>query len=72
MGSSTPHSRSAPSGELLAQRYQLERRIGQGGMAEVWVATDVDLDRRVAVKWLKTNLAGDPVVADSERQSFIT
>jgi serine/threonine protein kinase len=41
----------------------LERRIGQGGMAEVWVATDNDLDRKVAVKWLKTNLAGDPVVA---------
>ena len=71
MGSSTPHSRSAPSGELLAQRYQLERRIGQGGMAEVWVATDVDLDRRVAVKWLKTNLAGDPVVAERFRREAV-
>ncbi|MCB0967416.1 MAG: protein kinase [Ilumatobacter sp.] len=58
-------------GELLAGRYRLERRIGQGGMAEVWVATDTDLDRRVAVKWLKTNLASDPVVAERFRREAI-
>ena len=40
-------------------------------MAEVWVATDTDLDRRVAVKWLKTNLAGDPVVAERFRREAI-
>ena len=63
MAAATPPPSHAPSGELLAGRYRLERRIGQGGMAEVWVATDTDLDRKVAVKWLKTNLASDPVVA---------
>ena len=56
---------------MLAGRYRLERRIGQGGMAEVWVATDNDLDRKVAVKWLKTNLAGDPVVAERFRREAI-
>jgi serine/threonine-protein kinase len=71
MASSTPPPRSAPAGELLAGRYRLERRIGQGGMAEVWVATDTDLDRRVAVKWLKTNLAGDPVVAERFRREAV-
>jgi serine/threonine protein kinase len=40
-------------------------------MAEVWVATDNDLDRKVAVKWLKTNLAGDPVVAERFRREAI-
>ena len=40
-------------------------------MAEVWVATDGDLDRKVAVKWLKTNLAGDPVVAERFRREAI-
>ena len=40
-------------------------------MAEVWVATDTDLDRRVAVKWLKTNLASDPVVAERFRREAI-
>jgi serine/threonine-protein kinase len=71
MPSSTPPTPQAPSGELLASRYQLDRRIGQGGMAEVWVATDVELDRKVAVKWLKTNLASDPVVAERFRREAI-
>jgi serine/threonine protein kinase len=56
---------------LLAGRYRLERRIGQGGMAEVWVALDEQLDRRVAVKWLKPNLATDPVVAERFRREAI-
>ncbi len=71
MPSPTPPPPQAPSGELLAGRYQFDRRIGQGGMAEVWVATDVDLDRKVAVKWLKTNLASDPVVAERFRREAI-
>ena len=40
-------------------------------MAEVWVATDTELDRKVAVKWLKTNLASDPVVAERFRREAI-
>ncbi|MEO6570491.1 MAG: protein kinase [Ilumatobacteraceae bacterium] len=69
---SGPHTHpTAPAGELLASRYQLERRIGQGGMAEVWVAVDAELDRKVAVKWLKTNLAADPVVAERFRREAI-
>lgn len=71
MAAATPPPPHAPSGELLAGRYRLERRIGQGGMAEVWVATDTDLDRKVAVKWLKTNLASDPVVAERFRREAI-
>lgn len=71
MSPSAPPPSHAPSGELLAGRYRLERRIGQGGMAEVWVATDVDLDRKVAVKWLRTNLASDPVVTERFRREAI-
>jgi serine/threonine protein kinase len=40
-------------------------------MAEVWVALDTDLDRKVAVKWLKTSLASDPVVAERFRREAI-
>ncbi|XXF77575.1 protein kinase [Myxococcaceae bacterium GXIMD 01537] len=37
-------------GELLAGRYQLEQELGRGGMATVYLATDLRLARRVAVK----------------------
>ncbi|MGH3709542.1 MAG: serine/threonine-protein kinase [Pseudonocardiaceae bacterium] len=47
------------SGHLLVQRYRLGRRIAIGGMGEVWQATDVRLDRQVAVKVLKPELSGD-------------
>ena len=57
--------------QVLAGRYRLDRRIGQGGMAEVWVAIDEQLDRRVAVKWLKSNLATDAVVAERFRREAI-
>jgi serine/threonine protein kinase len=70
-----PAPRASPGeGErpiVLAGRYQLERRLAQGGMAEVWLATDISLDRRVALKWLKPSLATDPVVAERFRREAI-
>ena len=47
------------SGQLLADRYRLARRIAVGGMGEVWEAEDTRLDRTVAVKVLKPELCGD-------------
>lgn len=47
------------SGQPLADRYRLDRRIAVGGMGEVWQAVDVRLDRTVAVKVLKPELCGD-------------
>jgi serine/threonine protein kinase len=35
---------------LIDSRYRLEREIGVGGMGSVWLATDVTLDRQVAMK----------------------
>ena len=50
---------TAPS-RLLGGRYQLGAVIGRGGMAEVLLARDLRLDREVAVKVLRTDLARDP------------
>ncbi|MEU4801463.1 serine/threonine-protein kinase [Actinosynnema sp. NPDC023587] len=47
------------SGQLLAERYRLSKRIAVGGMGEVWEAADTRLDRKVAVKVLKAELSGD-------------
>ncbi len=47
------------SGQLLADRYRLSRRIAVGGMGEVWEAADTRLDRAVAVKVLKPELCGN-------------
>ncbi|RKG59494.1 serine/threonine protein kinase [Corallococcus sp. AB011P] len=44
------------TGELLAGRYQLEQELGRGGMATVFLALDLRLSRRVAVKVLHPGL----------------
>ena len=45
---------------LLDGRYAIEARLARGGMASVYLATDVRLDRRVAVKVMHGALAEDP------------
>jgi tetratricopeptide (TPR) repeat protein len=47
-------------GELLKDRYRLERTLGRGGMAAVWLGHDEVLDRPVAVKVLSDTIATDP------------
>jgi serine/threonine-protein kinase len=49
----------AQPGSVLDQRYRLDRKIGSGGMADVWLADDTELDRKVAVKILHDRFAQD-------------
>ena len=52
---------------LAAGRYRVERTLGQGGMAVVYLAHDEELCRLVAVKVLADHLAGD----DNFRARFV-
>ncbi len=46
-------------GTIVDQRYKLDRKIGSGGMADVWLADDKELDRKVAIKILAERFAQD-------------
>ena len=43
--------------KVLADRYRVERELGAGGMATVYLAQDLKHDRKVAIKVLRTELA---------------
>ncbi len=46
-------------GQKLNDRYEILKTIGEGGMANVYLAKDTILDRNVAIKVLRGDLAGD-------------
>ncbi len=46
-------------GEILAGRYRLDRILGRGGLATTWAATNVKLDRQVALKILNDDFLRD-------------
>ncbi|HYU49155.1 MAG TPA: serine/threonine-protein kinase [Candidatus Limnocylindria bacterium] len=51
-------------GETLAGRFRIDASLGAGGMATVFRARDLRLERDVAVKVLAPNLAGDKVLSE--------
>lgn len=58
------------TGQTIDARYRVERRIGTGGMADVFACEDLQLGRHVALKVLHEQLAEDPqVVARFRRES---
>jgi serine/threonine-protein kinase len=52
-----PKPPTLQAGEIVADKYRIERLIGSGGMAEVYAAVNIKTDRRVALKWILPVLA---------------
>ena len=47
--------------KMIAERYIIKDSIGEGGMADVYLAEDTILNREVAIKVLRGELSKDPV-----------
>jgi serine/threonine-protein kinase len=50
--------------QFRVSQHVLERKLGQGGMAEVWKARHIHLGTSAAIKFLLPHLAGDPQLED--------
>ena len=59
-GNNRAQLRRATEALILNERYKLIEKIGRGGMAEVWLAHDMTLERQVAVKIMLPEYASDP------------
>jgi tRNA A-37 threonylcarbamoyl transferase component Bud32 len=73
---SAPRSVSAPTlsaGQVVAETYQIVRRIGAGGMGEIYEATHLRLAGRYAIKLLRPEIATTPeALARFKREAMVT
>jgi eukaryotic-like serine/threonine-protein kinase len=56
-------------GDVLAKKYRLERLVGEGGTGVVVAARHLQLERLVAIKFLRTALASDEIRLRFEREA---
>ncbi|MCB1553498.1 MAG: protein kinase [Xanthomonadales bacterium] len=59
------------SGQIIAERYRVERLLGMGGMGVVYLAHDLQLDVPVALKLLRPELASRPDAFERFRQELL-
>jgi len=66
-----PLSEALEIGTVLANRYEIVRMIGEGGMGAVYQARDLQLNRLVALKVIRPDLAKDPEIVNRFKQELI-
>ncbi|MBS2014683.1 MAG: serine/threonine protein kinase [Deltaproteobacteria bacterium] len=57
------------AGDILAKKYRLEKLVGEGGTGVVVSAQHLQLEQRVAIKFLRTALASEEIRARFEREA---
>src|SRR6266545_1133250 len=70
-GISYPSPRTLSSGDVIAERYEILEQLGEGGMGTVYKARDRELDRIVAIKVIRSDLAGQPKILARFKQELI-
>ncbi len=70
-GAPTPAPTSLQPGSLLADRYEIVKLLGEGGMGAVYRAHDRELDRVVALKVIRPELARNAQVLQRFKQELI-
>ena len=50
-------------GDVLADKYRIEKQLGEGGMGTVWIATNTVLEKKVALKVMSERFAKVPAAA---------
>jgi len=58
-------------GTVLASRYEIVQTLGEGGMGAVYKARDLELDRMVALKVIRPELAKNPAIIDRFKQELL-
>jgi Flp pilus assembly protein TadD len=60
-----------PPGTVLGGRYEIIQLLGEGGMGAVYKATDRELERTIALKVIRTELANNPEILRRFKQELI-
>ena len=66
-----PDPETLPPGIVLGERYEIVQILGQGGMGAVYKATDLELNRTVALKVIRPELARHKAIVERFKQELL-